>query len=133
MNCIVAEYGDSSEIAKTSVITTFFGHTWQVVPSNNMSLISRSVCFDGLLGRIIKHLSGKAHALHISHDYRYDLLLLLAQQPLSVKACLYDLLGWLSVTYGLPTPHSRIVSPTYGGTVYLGLEPMTGMVLSRTS
>ena len=31
------------------------------------------------------------------------------------------------------TPHSRIVSVTYGGTVYLGLEPMTSMLLSRTS
>ena len=31
------------------------------------------------------------------------------------------------------TPHSRIVSPTYSGTVHLGLEPMTGMLLSRTS
>ena len=27
----------------------------------------------------------------------------------------------------------RIFSPTYGGTVYLGLEPMTGMLLNRTS
>ena len=56
----------------------------------------------------------------------------LVQQPLSVKPCLYHLWGWLSVTYGLP-PHSRIVSPTYGGTVHLGLEPITGMLLSRTS
>ena len=30
-------------------------------------------------------------------------------------------------------PHSRIVSPTYGGTVHAGLEPMTGMLLNRTS
>ena len=29
--------------------------------------------------------------------------------------------------------HSWIVSPMYGGTVHLGLEPMTGMLLSRTS
>ena len=28
---------------------------------------------------------------------------------------------------------SRIVSPTYGGTVHFGLEPMTNMLLSRTS
>ena len=31
------------------------------------------------------------------------------------------------------SPHSRILSPTYGDTVHLGLEPMTGMLLSRTS
>ena len=56
----------------------------------------------------------------------------LAQQPLSVKACLYPLVkwAWLSVTYCY---HRRIVSPTYGGTVYSGLEPMTGMFLSRSS
>ena len=30
-------------------------------------------------------------------------------------------------------PHSRIFSPTYGGAVYLGIEPITGMLLSRTS
>ena len=39
-------------------------------------------------------------------------------------------------TYGLDfwiTPHSRIVSPTYGGTVYSRLEPITGMLLSRTN
>ena len=33
----------------------------------------------------------------------------------------------------LISPHTRIVSSTYGGTVYSGLEPMTGMLLSRTS
>ena len=38
--------------------------------------------------------------------------------------------AWLSVTYCY---HSRIVSPMYGGTVYSGLEPMMGMLLSRTS
>ena len=56
----------------------------------------------------------------------------LAQQPLSVNACLYPLVkwAWLSLIYCY---HSRIVSPTYGGTVYSGLEPMTGMLLSRTS
>ena len=59
------------------------------------------------------------------------LLFLMAQQPLSVKACLHHLWGWLSMTFWI-TPHSRIVSPTYG-TVYLGLEPMTGMLFSRTS
>ena len=37
-----------------------------------------------------------------------------------------------------PKPHpvsalNGIVSPTYGGAVYLGIEPMTGMLLSRTS
>ena len=37
---------------------------------------------------------------------------------------------WLSVTYCY---HSRIVNPTYGGTVYSGLESMTGMLLRRTS
>ena len=31
------------------------------------------------------------------------------------------------------TPYSRIVSPTYGGMVYLGLEPMADMLLKRTS
>ena len=31
------------------------------------------------------------------------------------------------------TPHSRIVSPTYGDTVYLEIEPMTSMLLSLTS
>ena len=56
----------------------------------------------------------------------------LAQQPLSVKACLYPLVkwAWLSVTYCY---HSRIVSPTYDGAVYSGFEPMTGMLLRRTS
>ena len=62
-------------------------------------------------------------------EYMYVLYLLLAQQPLSVKACLYHLAGvgfqWLFWF----TPHSRIVSPTYGGTVYLGLEPLMGMLL----
>ena len=38
---------------------------------------------------------------------------------------------WLSVINWLP-PYSMIVSPTYGGAVYLGIEPMTGMLLSRT-
>ena len=54
----------------------------------------------------------------------------LVQQPLSVKACLYHLWGWLSVTYGSPhlwITHSRIVSPTYGGTIHMVLEPMTVM------
>ena len=52
----------------------------------------------------------------------------LTQQPLSVKAWLYPLVKWvwLSVTFCY---HSRIVSPT----VYSGLEPMTGMLLRRTS
>ena len=31
------------------------------------------------------------------------------------------------------TPHSRIVSQMYGGTIYLVLEPMMGMLLSRSS
>ena len=52
-----------------------------------------------------------------------------AQQPLSVKGNLYHLWGWLSVTFRLPP---IAVSPTYGGTVYLRLEPMMGMLLSRT-
>ena len=59
------------------------------------------------------------------------------------------LLFWLNTTVvdqGLPvplvelafndlwiTPHSRIVSPTYAGTVHFGLEPMTSMLLSGTS
>ena len=44
-----------------------------------------------------------------------------------------NLWGWLSMTFVL-SPHSKIVSPTYGATVYLGgLEPMTIMLLSRTS
>ena len=60
------------------------------------------------------------------------LLLLLAQQPLPVKACLYPLVKWarLSVTFCY---RSRIVSPRYGNTVYSGLEPMTGMLLSHSS
>ena len=29
--------------------------------------------------------------------------------------------------------HSKIVNPKYGGTVHMGFEPMTGMLLSRTS
>ena len=33
----------------------------------------------------------------------------------------------------IDSPHSRIVSLTYGGTVQSGLEPMTGMLLSRSS
>ena len=33
----------------------------------------------------------------------------------------------------IDSPHSRIVSPTYDGAVYLGIEPMTGMLLSRTN
>ena len=33
----------------------------------------------------------------------------------------------------LISPNSRIVSPTHGGTVHLGLEPMTSMLLSCTS
>ena len=33
----------------------------------------------------------------------------------------------------LQITHSRIVGSTYSGTVYLRLEPMTGMILSRTS
>ena len=60
------------------------------------------------------------------------LLLLLAQQPLSEGLPVpLNLWAWLSVTYW--SPHSRIVSPTYGGTVHLGLKPMTSMMLSRTS
>ena len=56
----------------------------------------------------------------------------LEQQPLPVKACLYPLVkwAWLSVTFCY---RSRIVSPAYGGTVYSGLEPMTDMLLSRSS
>ena len=56
----------------------------------------------------------------------------LAQQPLPVKACLYPLVNWawLSVIYCY---HSRIVSPTYGGTVYSGLEPMTGMLVRNSN
>ena len=38
--------------------------------------------------------------------------------------------AWLSVTYCY---HSRIVSPTHGGTVYSRPELMTGMFLRRTS
>ena len=41
------------------IITTFLECTWQGVSSNKMSLFSRSVCFDGLLGTMIKHLSEK--------------------------------------------------------------------------
>ena len=47
-------------------------------------------------------------------DYLYSSSSSLAQQPLSVKACLYPLLmkwAWLSVTYCY---HRRIVSPTQG-------------------
>ena len=54
---------------------------------------------------------------------------------MSVKACLYPLVGFgfQSISHLIPPPHSRIVSPTYGGAVNLGVEPMTGMLLSRTS
>ena len=38
----------------------------------------------------------------------------------------------LWITPPPPPYHSRIVSPTYDGTVYLGFKPMTGMLLSRT-
>ena len=60
------------------------------------------------------------------------LLRLVAQQPLPVKACLYPLVkwAWISVTFCY---RWRIVSPTYGGTVYSGLEPMMGILLSRSS
>ena len=45
------------------------------------------------------------------------------------------------VGQGLPVPlvalllatHSRIISPTYGGTLDSGLESMTGTLLGRTS
>ena len=53
----------------------------------------------------------------------------MAQQPLTVKAWMYPTSG-LSVTYWFT--QSWIVSPTYGSTDHLGLEPMTGMLLSRT-
>ena len=53
----------------------------------------------------------------------------LAQQPLSIKACL-PLVG-LPFSDLLISLHSRIVSPTYGGTVHSGLEPMTGMFFVR--
>ena len=56
----------------------------------------------------------------------------LVQQPMSVKACLYPLVG-LAFSDKLIPSHSSIVSPTYGGAVYLGIEHMTGMFLSRTS
>ena len=55
--------------------------------------------------------------------------LLLAQQPVnSAKACLYH----LAFSDLLFSPHIRIVSPTYKGIVYLGLETMTYMFLSCT-
>ena len=51
----------------------------------------------------------------------------LAQQPLSVKACLP--LEVVIFSDLLITP-SRIVSSTYGGTVHSRHEPMTGRLLS---
>ena len=58
---------------------------------------------------------------------KQSLLLLLTQQPLSVKAFLYPLVSLASGDLWI-TPHSRIVSPTPGGTVHLGLEPIIGML-----
>ena len=43
------------------------------------------------------------------------------------------LLVGLAFSDFIDSPHSRIVSPTYGGTVHSGLEAMTGMLLSRSS
>ena len=67
---------------------------------------------------------GQSHA-----SQSWTLLLLLAQLALSAKACLYHYLwAWLSsVTYWFP--HSRIVSPTYGGTVQSGLKTHDGHVV----
>ena len=57
-------------------------------------------------------------------------LLLLAQQPLSIRhrgeACHVKLLRLAFSDFWI-TLHSRIVSPAYDRTVYLGLEPMTCM------
>ena len=64
---------------------------------------------------------------------RTTLKLLLAQQPLSVKACLPVPLVGLAFSDLLIFSHSRIVSPTYGGTVHLGLEPLMSPSLSHTS
>ena len=81
------------------------------------------------------------------HTYRLllDYIKLIPRDSLE---CQRVLLLWLNnrcrsrpacTTYGLgfqwliDSPHSRIVSPTYGGAVYFGIEPMTGMLLSRTS
>ena len=50
----------------------------------------------------------------------------LAQQPLSIKVCLYHLVAFSDL---LLITHSRIVSPTYGGTVHSGFEHMTGIVV----
>ena len=41
--------------------------------------------------------------------------------------------GGLGFQWLIDSTHSRIVSPTYGDTVHLGLEPMAGLLLSRTS
>ena len=55
----------------------------------------------------------------------------MTQHPVPIMACLYPLVkwAWLSMTLCY---HSRIISPMYGGTVYSGLEFMTGVLLSRT-
>ena len=37
------------------IFMTFLGPTWRVVPSIKMSMLSRSVRFDGQLGRMIQH------------------------------------------------------------------------------
>ena len=66
---------------------------------------------------------------------QFDLLLLLLwhNNRCRSRPALYPLVkwAWLSLTYCY---HSRIVSPTYGDTVYSGFEPMTtGILLRRTS
>ena len=43
----------STQVLVTNLVTTFLGYTWRVVQSNKMSMLSRSVWFDGLSGLMV--------------------------------------------------------------------------------
>ena len=64
-----------------------------------------------------------------SHIYFIQYFFIMAQQPLSRHTCTSSGFGFQGLFY----THCRIVRPTYGGTVHSGLEPMKGMLLTRTS